>query len=114
LPVDVGETLVAYLRRRPNSEHRNVFLRAQAPYIGVTPSAINYVVRYACIRAGIPFFGPHRLRHSLATDMLRNGATLVEIGQVLRHRSVESTVIYAKVDDIALRPLALPWPGGAQ
>jgi integrase/recombinase XerD len=114
LPVDVGETLVAYLRRRPKSEHRNVFLRAQAPYVSITPSAINYVVRYACIRAGIPVFGPHRLRHSLATDMLRAGATLVEVGQVLRHRSVETTAIYAKVDDAALRSLALPWPGSAQ
>jgi integrase/recombinase XerD len=57
--------------------------------------------------------GAHRLRHSLATEMLRAGASLPEVGQVLRHRSMLSTSIYAKVDQNALRPLARPWPGSA-
>jgi integrase len=67
---------------------------------------------YACQRAGITGRGAHRLRHSLATEMLRAGASLPEVGQVLRHRSQLATTIYAKVDENALRVLARPWPGG--
>ena len=65
----------------------------------------------ACQRAGLPRLGAHRLRHTLATDMLRAGAPLAEVGQVLRHRSQLATVIYAKVDHQRLRALARPWPG---
>ena len=71
------------------------------------------VVRRACTRAGITVVSPHRLRHSAATAMLRAGASLEEVGQVLRDRDAQVVALYAKVDFVALRPLALPWPGGA-
>ena len=67
----------------------------------------------ACLRAGSPRVGPHRLRHALAADMLRHGAGLTAIGQVLRHQDLATTALYAKVDFIALRAVAQPWPGGA-
>jgi site-specific recombinase XerD len=94
-----------------------VFLRAHAPIRGFAgPSAIDCVVRDALERAGVnaPTKGAHQFRHGLATQMLRRGASLTEIGEVLRHRSPETTTIYAKVDLDALRTLALPWPGGAR
>jgi integrase/recombinase XerD len=113
LPVDVGEAVCDYLRHgRPRAECRRLFLRARAPICGLTVAAIECVVRLACVRAGLPAVGPHRLRHTAATEMLRNGASLLEIGQVLRHRSQATTAIYAKVDRSALRDLAQPWPGG--
>jgi integrase/recombinase XerD len=71
------------------------------------------VVYSACDRAGVPRAGAHRLRHTLATELLAAGSSLTEIGQVLRHRSISTTAIYAKVDHAALRELAVPWPGGA-
>jgi site-specific recombinase XerD len=94
-----------------------VFLRAHAPIRGFAgPSAIACVVRDALERAGVsaPTKGAHQFRHGLATQMLRRGASLTEIGEVLRHRSPETTTIYAKVDLDALRTLALPWLGGAR
>jgi len=112
LPVDVGEAIAGYLCRRPSSTDRHVFLRAIAPHCGVTRAAVTNAVRNACRRAGLAPIGAHRLRHTTATEMLRAGATLAEIGQVLRHRSLSTTAIYAKVDRSALRGLALPWPGG--
>jgi integrase/recombinase XerD len=72
---------------------------------------VSAIVRKACARAGLPAVNAHRLRHSAATQMLRAGASLTEVGQVLRHASVLSTAIYAKVDQDRLRGLALPWPG---
>ena len=117
LPQDVGEALVAYLRDgRPCCTTRRLFVRVQAPHRGFTDStAIRDIVRRAFARAGIdpPFKGSHALRHSLATGMLRNGASLEDIGQILRHRHPETTQIYAKVDHAALRTLAPAWPGGA-
>jgi len=113
LPVDVGEALVSYLRRRPRCESRALFLRTAAPREGLSRSAIGWVVRAACDRAGLPRVGAHRLRHTAATEMLRQGASLAEIGQVLRHREQKTTAIYAKVDRKALRPLARPWPSQA-
>lgn len=114
IPVDVGDAIVGYLRRgRPADEQRGLFLRARAPHGRLSDGAVKAVVRQACHRAGLPRVGAHRLRHSAATEMLRGGATLAEIGQVLRHRSASTTAIYAKVDRAALRSLALPWPGGA-
>lgn len=114
LPVDVGEALVAYLHDgRPRVECRKVFLRLNAPIVGLTTPAVTAVVYRACQRAGLPRAGAHRLRHSAATAMLAGGGTLVEIGQVLRHVRQETTRIYAKVDRVALRSLAQPWPGGA-
>jgi len=113
LPVDVGEALVSYLRRCPRCESRALFLRTAAPREGLSRSAIGWVVRAACDRAGLPRVGAHRLRHTAATEMLRQGASLAEIGQVLRHREQKTTAIYAKVDRKALRPLARPWPSQA-
>jgi integrase/recombinase XerD len=112
LPCDVGEALVSYLRRRPASESRTLFLKVLAPAGPLSGHAIGGVVHDACVRAGIPPVGPHRLRHTAATGMLAAGASLAEIGQVLRHREPKTTAIYAKVDRKALRALARPWPGG--
>jgi len=114
---DVGQALVAYLRMaRPDSSCRRVFLRRFAPYEGLSGAGtLGGIVRTAMNRAHIqaPHRGAHVLRHSLATRMLGHGASLAQIGHVLRHQYVGSTQIYAKVDLNALRRLALPWPGGA-
>lgn len=115
LPKDVGTALVHYLRHvRPACSTRKVFIRLKAPRHGLRLSAICCVVRRALQRAGLnpDFKGAHLLRHSLATKMLRRGASLGEIGQLLRHRQPTTTQIYAKVDIKALRRIALPWMGG--
>ncbi|MFQ5937303.1 MAG: site-specific integrase [Acidiferrobacterales bacterium] len=118
LPADVGKALASYLRRgRANATSRRVFLRAKAPVHGFRgASGVGSVVRHALRRAGInaPTCGTHQFRHGLATEMLRQGASLAEIGALLGHRHSQTTKIYAKVDIQALRTLALPWPGGAQ
>ena len=118
LPMDVGKALVAYLRRgRPVSTSRRVFLRAKAPIRGfLGPSGVSSIVRHSLERAGIdaPTKGAHQFRHGLATQMLRHGASLGEIGELLGHRHPQTTTIYAKVDLKALRTLALPWPGGVR
>jgi integrase/recombinase XerD len=113
LPCDAGEALAGYLRdgRPAGTGSRRVFLASRAPGRGLTAAAVKKVVRRACLRAGLPEAGAHRLRHSAATGMLRAGAPLAEIGQVLRHRSAATTAIYAKVDHGALGQLAMPWPG---
>lgn len=114
LPVDVGEAMVAYLRDgRTGGTCRALFVRAQPPMTGMSASSIRAVVRRGCERAGLPVVGAHRLRHSAATAMLRAGASLEEVGQVLRQRSSQVTALYAKVDFVALSALAAPWPGGA-
>lgn len=118
LPVDVGEAIATYLRQgRPASPDRQVFLRTRAPHRCLLHGSdgIGSVVRNAIERAGIdtPHKGSHQFRHALAVGMLRGGASLPEIGELLRHRSQLSTSIYAKVDLAALRPLALPWPGSS-
>lgn len=114
LPADVGEALACYLRdgRPAGGGSRSVFLLSRAPGGGMSDSAVKCVVRRACLRAGLPEAGAHRLRHSAAAGMLRAGAPLAEIGQVLRHRSMSTTAIYAKVDHGTLAQLAMPWPGG--
>jgi site-specific recombinase XerD len=116
LPRDVGEALAGYLRQgRPRCSSRRVFIRLRAPNQGFAgPGAIGNVVRRALSRAGLnpAFKGAHLLRHSLATRMLRAGASLAEIGEILRHRHPSTTEIYAKVDLAALRTVAQPWPGG--
>jgi len=119
LPPDVGAAVVAYLRNaRPKSSCRRLFLRTLAPCVGFTShSTITMIANTALERAGIRGFahqGAHLFRHSLATELLRSGATLSEIGQLLRHRSHDTTRIYAKVDMDTLRTLSLPWPGGVQ
>jgi integrase/recombinase XerD len=112
LPVDVGDAIVEWLRDgRPDCASRAVFLRARAPHVGLHPSALNSVVSRACLRAGLPQINAHRLRHTAATQMLRAGSSLREVGQVLRHRGSEVTSIYAKVDRLALAALVQPWPG---
>ncbi len=117
LPQDVGAALVEYLRRdRARGAARRVFICMRAPHRGFASSvAICTIVRRAIERAGLrpPSKGAHLLRHSLATELLRRGAPLAEIGELLRHRSPDTTVLYAKVDFAALRQIALPWPGGA-
>jgi integrase/recombinase XerD len=113
LPADVGAAVAAYLRRgRPRSKDRRLFQRVRAPQGPLTVDAVKAVVREACRRAGVAPFGPHRLRHTVATQMLAAGAGLPEVAQLLRHRSIMTTAGYAKVDRAALRDLALPWPGG--
>jgi site-specific recombinase XerD len=117
LPLEVGEAIAAYLRTgRPASTSRRVFLRALAPIRGFARQVtVLSVVRQAMVRAGIdpPRKGAHQFRHALACKMLRQGASLPEIGQILGHRSPQTTAIYAKVDLASLHTLALPWPGGA-
>ncbi|MCI0686794.1 MAG: site-specific integrase [Sporichthyaceae bacterium] len=113
LPTDVGQALVAYLKagRPVDALDRRVFIRGRAPRCGLTRIGVTEVVMHAAHRAGLDTIYAHRLRHSAATGMLAAGAPLVEIGQVLRHASVSTTAIYAKVDTEALRALAMPWPG---
>lgn len=114
LPADVGEALVAYLSSaRPGTQSRHLFLTCKAPRGPIRADLVGDVVERACLRAGLPRAGPHRLRHALAADMLRHGAGLTAIGQVLRHRDLATTALYAKVDFTALRAVAHPWPGGA-
>jgi site-specific recombinase XerD len=114
LPHDVGKAIAAYLEHgRPESSCRRVFLRSRAPFDGLrSNSDICQIVARAIRRAGIELdsTGAHQLRHALAVDMLRQRASLTEIGQVLRHRSPDATRRYAKVDLEALREVALPWP----
>jgi len=95
LPMDVGQAIVSYLRRRPRCQCRALFLRVTAPREGLNRCTVAWVVRTACDRAGLPRVGAHRLRHTAATEMLRAGASLPEIGQVLRHREQKTTAIYA-------------------
>lgn len=115
LPVDVGEAIAAYLRLRgAEPEFPQVFLRVHAPRGPMKLPTVRAVVREACERAGIADVGTHRLRHGTAADLLRNGAGLPEIGQVLRHRDLETTAMYAKVDFAALVTVARDWPGSDQ
>lgn len=117
LPADVGRAIAAYIKDgRPRlSSSRRVFLRAKAPAVGLTTVAVCDVVRRALGRAGIdsPRKGAHQFRHALATRMLNEGASLAEIGELLRHQKADTTRIYAKVDLASLRTIAMPWPGGA-
>ena len=115
---DVGRALAAYLKRdRPACSSRRVFVRMKAPRQGFASSAaVCTILKRALRRADLhpPKMGAHLLRRSLATKMLRSGASLAQIGEVLRHQLAQTTEIYAKVDLAALRPLAQPWPGGAR
>ncbi len=115
LPADVGEALVMYLSggRPAGVETRAVFMRVRAPRAALTPPGITQVVVAAGRRAGLGDLGPHRLRHTAASELLRRGAPLSESGQLLRHRTELTTTIYAKVDRDRLRELARPWPGAA-
>ncbi len=111
LPVDVGQAMAAYLRRARRSQTtRAAFVSCRAPFTSLTSHAVIEIARRALRAAGIRRGGAHRLRHTAATQMLRRGASLTEIAQVLGHRHVDTTAIYAKVDHGALRGLARPWP----
>ncbi|MCK7498992.1 MAG: site-specific integrase [Comamonadaceae bacterium] len=119
LPPDVGEAIAAYLQDgRPASLDRRLFLRSCAPIRGfdLGASAVGSIVGHALARAGIdaPHKGAHQFRHALAVRLLRDGASLPEIGEVLRHRGTQVTAIYARVDLAALRALAPAWPGVAR
>jgi site-specific recombinase XerD len=116
LPADIGEALVAYLRgaRPPSVVSRAVFVATAAPHQTLSREAVGQIVAAAARRAGLGTFYAHRLRHTAATETLRAGASLPEVGQLLRHNRIETTAIYAKVDREALRSLARPWPGGAR
>lgn len=118
LPPDVGQAIADYLQKdRPTCSSRRVFIRMRAPLRGFANSiAISSIVARTLKRAGIdsPHTGAHLFRHTLATEMLRQGAALVDIALLLRHSSINTTTLYAKVDLAALHPLAQPWPGGAK
>ncbi|RPJ74793.1 MAG: integrase [Acidobacteria bacterium] len=114
LPADVGAAVAAYVRwSRPRIESRALFLRVRGPHGPVTTTGLQGIVHQAYRRAGLLPLGTHRLRHTAASQMLRQGSSLTEIAQVLRHRHVGTTAIYAKVDRVALQELAQPWPGCA-
>jgi integrase/recombinase XerD len=112
LPVDVGEALVDYLQHgRPGSQRRSMFLDAVDPSRGLSRNGVVFVPRRASVRAGVPVVAAHRLRHTAASRMLAGGASLVEIGQVLRHRREQTTAIYAAVAPSGLALATRPWPG---
>jgi integrase/recombinase XerD len=114
LPVEVGGAIASYLRRgRPRSDRREVFLQARAPFGPIASGTVASTVRRACRRAGIAEVGSHCLRHTLACEMVAAAVPLVEIAQVMRHHSLQTTSVYARVDLERLRLLASPWPGGA-
>lgn len=118
LPAAVGEAIAAYLQHgRPPCAIRRLFIRHRAPRVGFANAAgISTLVKRALARAGVdsPRKGAHLFRHTLATEMLRRGASLTEIGALLRHQHPSTTTIYAKVDLPALRRLAQAWPGGGR
>jgi site-specific recombinase XerD len=118
LPSEVGAALADYLSTgRPECSSRRVFIRGKAPLTGFANSvAICSLVDRALERAEVEseYRGSHVFRHSLATGMLNQGASLDEIGDLLRHRRPDTTRIYAKVDLVSLRSIALPWPGGSR
>jgi site-specific recombinase XerD len=114
LPSDVGEALAAYLARRGPQESRRVFLTLRAPIRPIRADLVGDVVQRACRRAGVGHVGAHRLRHALASEMLREGASLIDISQVLRHRDLATTAVYAKIDLGRLRQVAQSWPGAAR
>ena len=119
LPADVGTAITEYLQHgRPTCGDRHLFLRSMAPIRGLLDGSggVGSIVNYALARAKVdaPHHGSHQFRHALAAQMLRQGASLPEIGQVLRHRSPQTTSIYAKVDLDALRTVVMAWPGSAR
>lgn len=115
LPQEVGDSILHYLAHgRPAGAGEHVFVTAIAPIATVTPSAVSGIIIRALRRTGIdaPIHGAHLLRHSAATTMLRDGISLPSIGALLRHASIETTAIYAKVDIALLKEVAMPWPEG--
>lgn len=111
LPREVGEALAGYLSLRGHHDERRVFLTVRAPTRPIRADLVGDVVQRACLRAGVGHVGAHQLRHQLARELLREGASLIDVSQVLRHRDLATTAIYAKVDLGRLRMVAQPWPG---
>ena len=112
---DVGTALAEYLRSSAvRTDSRSVFLTLRAPSRPIRADLVGDVVQRYCRHAEVPHVGPHRLRHTLATQMLARGAALADISQVLRHSDLATTAIYAKVDLVRLRQVARPWPGAAR
>ncbi|MCW2652059.1 MAG: hypothetical protein JWR32_3035 [Mycobacterium sp.] len=112
LPDDAGRALVDYLvhGRPPGISSRTVFVIGRAPFTPLSLSAVDSIVVAACNRGGVARISPHRLRHSVASDLLARGAPLVEVGQLLRHHAESTTAVYAKLDHRALGVLVRPWP----
>jgi integrase/recombinase XerD len=114
LPADAGEAMADYLLHgRPATTAPQLFVTMKAPFTGLTASAVTQVVGRACERAGVASFGPHRIRHAAACRLLAAGASMEEIGQLLRHAQQRTTAIYARVDQARLAELAMPCPQGA-
>lgn len=114
LPADAGEAIADYLLNgRPATMSRSLFVTLVAPFTGLAVSSVTQVASRACARAGVARFGPHGLRHAAACALLDGGASMEEIGQLLRHAHERTTAIYAKVDQARLAALALPCPQGA-
>lgn len=115
LPRILGQAIAVYLRQaRPASKCRSLFVRHHAPKgTPIQPSVVRQALRRAAAAAGLGrrWRGPHSLRHTIATRLLRGGASLKEIADMLRHRSFDTTAIYTKVDLDALASVAMPWPG---
>jgi site-specific recombinase XerD len=103
--------LTYLLRGRPTTQDRHVFLTVRAPIRSVPADLLGDVVGRACLRAGLPEVGAHRLRHVLAAALLAHGVPLIDISAVLRHQDLATTALYAKVDFGSLQQVAQPWPG---
>jgi integrase/recombinase XerD len=117
IPHDVGKAIADYLRAgRPTTSARTIFVRATPPYRPLAPAAITSLAQRAFVRAGITATkkGAHTLRHTVATQMVRRGVSFKEVADLLGHRSIDTTTIYAKLDVDKLSGVALPWPGGAE
>ncbi len=116
LPETTGRAIADYLRlERPQTPSRAVFIRRIAPYDRpIGPDCVGKTIRQAYARAGLPYTGAHLLRHTMASRLLASGSSLKEVADVLRHRSLNTTLIYAKLDTRNLAAVALPWPGDAQ
>jgi len=112
LPQEVGDAILAYLEHRPDVQDERVFLRCVAPFRGLPGSSVSQIVRRQMRRADLTAasYGSHILRHTAATEMLRRGVALYDIGSVLRHRSTDMSAYYAKVDMELLKQVVLPWP----
>jgi integrase len=115
LPAATGSALAGYLKQeRPKSNNRAVFVRHIAPRDEpIGPDLVRKAIRQAYARAGLPYTRAHLLRHTMASRLLQSGSSLKEVADVLRHRSLNTTLIYAKLDSRSLKTVALPWPGSA-
>jgi site-specific recombinase XerD len=116
LPETTGRAIADYLRlERPQTTSRGVFVRRIAPCgRPVGPHCVGKTIRQAYARAGLPYTGAHLLRHTMASRLLASGSSLKEVADVLRHRSLNTTLIYAKLDTRSLSTVALPWPGDSK